>query len=332
MVHRAYFQYCSAKGADFSRADLSHSTFNHADLTGANLTGATLREAYCIETKLNLANLTSANCEATYFMEAQLAGANLTRTNFSLATLTNAALEGAHLEETNLEQAILVQTNFGGAYIARCRIYGTAAWGIKLENAIQNELIITPQGEAEIQVDDIEVGQFIYLLLSNQKIRKVIDTVTSRAVLILGRFSLERKEVLDALRGELRERGFVPIIFDFEKPLKRDLTETVSALAHLVRFVIADITDAKSIPQELQRIVPLLPSLPIQPLIMDSQYEYAMFKDFGGYLAMLPPFRYRNKQHLLNSLEGQVIKPAIDHLEEIERRRKAFEKTLAAHE
>ena len=41
-------------------------------------------------------------------------------------------------------------------------------------------------------------------MLHNQKIRDVIDTITSKAVLILGRFTPERKAVLDALREELR--------------------------------------------------------------------------------------------------------------------------------
>jgi hypothetical protein len=36
-------------------------------------------------------------------------------------------------------------------------------------------------------------------LLNNQEIRDVIDTITSKAVLILGRFTPERKEVLDGL-------------------------------------------------------------------------------------------------------------------------------------
>jgi hypothetical protein len=106
------------------------------------------------------------------------------------------------------------------------------------------------------------------------------------------------------------------------------LTETVSTLAHLARFVIADITDAKSIPQELKAIVPNLPSVPVQPIILESQYEYEMFKDFGGFLSVLPPYRYRNKACLLASLEERVITPAIRRAEAIEERRKEFEQQL----
>ena len=62
---------------------------------------------------------------------------------------------------------------------------------------------------------------------TTQKIRDVIDTITSKAVLILGRFTPERKAVLDALREELRKRDYLPILFDFEKPASKDLTGTV---------------------------------------------------------------------------------------------------------
>jgi len=66
-------------------------------------------------------------------------------------------------------------------------------------------------------------------------------------VLILGRFTDERKAVLDALREELRKRDYLPILFDFDVPARRDITETMSLLARMARFVVADITDAKSI-------------------------------------------------------------------------------------
>jgi hypothetical protein len=61
----------------------------------------------------------------------------------------------------------------------------------------------------------------MYLLLTNPKVRSVIDTITSRVVLILGRFTPSRKAVLDALREELRRLGFVPVLFDFAQPIVR---------------------------------------------------------------------------------------------------------------
>jgi hypothetical protein len=94
-------------------------------------------------------------------------------------------------------------------------------------------LVITRQNEPTVTVDNIEVAQFIYLLLDNQKIRDVIDTITSKAVLILGRFTDERKAVLDAMREELRKRDYLPILFDFDVSETRDSTETISLLARM---------------------------------------------------------------------------------------------------
>ena len=57
-------------------------------------------------------------------------------------------------------------------------------------------MVITPGNEPTVTVDEIEVAQFIYFILNNQKIRNVIDTITSKVVLILGRFTDARKEML----------------------------------------------------------------------------------------------------------------------------------------
>jgi hypothetical protein len=44
--------------------------------------------------------------------------------------------------------------------------------------------VITPRDESVIQLDNLEVAQFIYLLLNNEKIRDMIDTLGKKAVLI----------------------------------------------------------------------------------------------------------------------------------------------------
>jgi hypothetical protein len=137
---------------------------------------------------------------------------------------------------------------------AHCSTYGIFVWNVKLEGATQDDLVITRESEPTITVDNLKIAQFIYLLLTNVEIRDVIDTIAKKAVLILGRFTTERKAVLDALKEALRAYGYLPILFDFDKPSSQDLTETVSTLAHLSRFIIVDLTDPSSAPYEVGMI------------------------------------------------------------------------------
>jgi uncharacterized protein YjbI with pentapeptide repeats len=230
-------------------------------------------------------------------VQSDLSKATLLFANLSRADLRNAHLNGADFREANMTdadlrdasiaRATLIETHLERADLRGCLIYGIAAWDLYLEGTIQSNLIISPH-QPVIQVDDIEIAQFIYLLLNNRKIRQVIETITSKIVLILGRFTAERKTVLEAIREHLRYRNYLPVLFDFEKPVNRDLTETISTLAHMARFVIADITDAKSIGQELMAIVPYLPSVPVQPLLLASQPEYEMFEHFRQAFPMGP--------------------------------------------
>jgi hypothetical protein len=202
-----------------------------------------------------------------------------------------------------------------------------SAWGLKLEGAKQQNLVITHPREPEITVDNIEVAQFVYLVLHNEKIRDVIDTITSKGVLILVRFTAEHKAVLDALRQELRNRSYLPTLFDFAVPTARDITETVSLLARMARFTIADLTDPSSIPKELEAIVPNL-AVPVQPLLEGSSRPYAMFKDYWKYEWVLPVYRYEGLEPLLATRAEKVIAPAEGKVQALAERRRMIEAEL----
>ena len=60
----------------------------------------------------------------------------------------------------------------------------------------------------------------------------------------------------------------------------------------MARFVIADISDAKSVLQELRPIVPDLPSVPVQPIILETQEEPGMFDFYRGRPSFLQVHRY----------------------------------------
>jgi hypothetical protein len=81
-----------------------------------------------------------------------------------------------------------------------------------------NLLVRSGYPSSRNRIPPTHVAQFIYLLLNNERIRNVIDTITSKVVLILGCFTEDRKRLLDAIRDELCKRDYLPILFDFEKP------------------------------------------------------------------------------------------------------------------
>lgn len=304
------------KNADLFRANLSETDLYQVNLRRANLSYADLSGANLGGADLGLADLSYADLSGVFLNGANLRGANLREANLNRAFLLGADLGGANLGEANLTEAFLVQamlvkTDLKQADISGCHVYGISAWGVNLEGTTQSNLVITDGGEPVVTVDNLEVAQFVYLLLHNAKIRDVIDTITTKAVLILGRFTDERKAVLDAIRENLRQRGYVPILFDFEKSQERDFTETIKVLAGMSLFVIADITNPKSSPLELQATVPDY-MIPFAPIIQSGESPFSMFvnlqKKYGWVLDVR---EYNDKEHLLTNFENGIIKPAL---------------------
>jgi uncharacterized protein YjbI with pentapeptide repeats len=318
--------------ANLSRANLSVASLHRAKLSGANLSwanlcfaslhAADLRRAELIGTALSEANLTGANLAGANLSSALLVRADLERANLSaanlqkadlmLANLRQANLGGANLSGAGLMQAVLVETNLTDAVLTGCRIYGISAWNMKLSEATkQQDLIITDRYDPDVTVDKIEVAQFVYLLLHNEKIRDVIDTVGKKGVLLLGRFTEGRVVILERLREELRKRGYLPIVFNFDKPETKDFTETVRLLAGLSKFVIADITNPKSAPLELQATVPEV-MVPFRPIIEDGQEPFAMLTDLWIKHRdwVFEPLYYSSLDALVRALDEKIIRPA----------------------
>ena len=310
------FQNANFYEHDFQKVDFKNAFLLDATLTGTYLMGADLAKANMARVDLEDADLSQANLVGAQLTEAnlrqaRLRGADLRNSDLRNANLTDADLADADLSGAVLCGATLVATNLEGANLTGCFVYGISAWNVKLDRAVQPNLVITPYGESPpIQADDLEVAQFIYLLVHNAKLRNVIDTVGKKAVLILGRFTTERKLVLDSIRESLRKNGYLPILFDFERPSSRDTQETVTILAGMSRFIVADITDPKSIPQELASIVPNLPSVPVQPVLQAGYEPWGMYDHIRRFPWVLPLVCYVDSAALIGDMEAKVIGPA----------------------
>lgn len=298
----AYLGKATLVGADLARATLVHADLIDADLAVADLSDANLRDADLIQADLTGANLT---------------GADLTGANLREAILSRAILTDATLVRVTLQSAILIETNFERADLTGCQVYGISAWNLNLVETQQSDLVITRGDEPVITVDHLEVAQFIYLLLHNKKIRHVIDTITSKVVLILGRFTPARKVILDAIRDALRYHDYVPVLFDFQKPESQSFIETVSTLAHMARFVIADITESHVVLEEVPHIVRNI-AVPLVPLLLEGTDEpVTLYNLRRNHRSVLPTYRYTDCDDLLASLEEKVIAPAQAKLQEL---------------
>lgn len=148
--------------------------------------------------------------------------------------------------------------------------------------------------------------------LDGEGVSRMLSDIAARSVLILGRFTAQRKAILDAIRKALATppRQYIPIVFDFEKPGDRTLIGSILRFSSVSRFVIADLSDPKSLPAELQAIVPQFVSLPVVPIIDATQREYPVADDILSRQSVTPVVPYRDEAHLIAILDAQILTPA----------------------
>jgi uncharacterized protein YjbI with pentapeptide repeats len=139
-------------------------------MTRPHLNGAELSWTDLSETKMRKADLRFVHAVNAHFCGADLRDCIFFKANLGDANLNGTILAETNLSNVNLREASLVRTNLEGANLVDCFIYGISVWNVKLEDAIQKNLIITELGKPKITVDNLEIAQFIYLLLNNKKI------------------------------------------------------------------------------------------------------------------------------------------------------------------
>jgi uncharacterized protein YjbI with pentapeptide repeats len=198
---RSDFRNAGLFDCDIRKASLQGACFSSAVLLNCDLSNSVLADSYLMDSRISGLKMRDAVLDG-----ADLSGCSLSNSDLTRASLVGVDLTNAHLGRLRLNQARLMNS----------RVHGTSAWDLPLNECIQSELVITPYLMPEIRVDNLETAQFIYVLLNNKNVGHLIDTITSKVVLILGRFTPERKAILDAIRDDLRKRNYTPVLFDFE--------------------------------------------------------------------------------------------------------------------
>jgi hypothetical protein len=313
---------CRLDDAELVRTDLRDVNLSKSSLNGASLTLSNLADAICIGTEFRQATLTGA-----YLGGASLRGCCFHNANLSSATLTHADLSGATLVDTSLESARLDRTVLANTVFRNCELNHASFLDARLEgtrildcsasyvnakrihigkNVVQRNLTLGNKMSpvygglflSKIRTDDLRVASFIGELEKPDALSHLINAGTDYLVLILGRFSRGSREVLDTVQKNCWSRGRIPLVFDFEGPRQRRLVDAVRVFACMAEFVIADLTNPKSVPLELDAIVPQL-AIPVVPLIKDGQVPFAMFADLRHkYPWVLPAFSYRTTRQI----------------------------------
>ena len=336
-LEEAIFSRCTLQHAVLDCANLRETTFYSTNLADASLIGTDLYSAMFHDsnaTRCNLrrANLTHANLHNLDLTNADLRDASLVGTRIggtSILVMRNmvvgpggrvksvesessvrqgACLRGATLRGADLTTACLVDADLSQTDLTGAHVYGAAVWGTKVDEAIQTGLVISPHGAPLITVDDLAVAQLVYLISDNAHLRRVFDTLASKTVLILGRFSERQKPILDSLRPTLAAMDLVPIMFDFTPSSHIDETSTVLILASLARFIIADLSESRSVPHELATIIKEAP-VPLLPIIRSDETPYAMFENLQRrYHWVLELFKYTNQDELAAAMPALIRK------------------------
>ena len=283
-------------GVDFSNSDMNMASlrncifcncnFDDAKITFADLVDAYFSNCTFRRTSMRVSRIGDAKFQNCIFEECDMSYCSAEETSF----------KGSSFINTRMEHMSLVHTDFSDTNLDECYLYGISSWDLDLKNSVQKNLIITPDDMPNVTVDNIELAQFLYLMINNQRLRDVINTITSKVVLILGNFSPERKAILDEVREILKTQDVIPVIFDFEKPTTRNLTETVMTLASMSRYVIADLSSPRSIPHELANIARQLPSIRFYPIILEGEKPFGMFDDYRSYHWIRPIKEYKETQ------------------------------------
>ncbi len=146
--------------------------------------------------------------------------------------------------------------------------------------------------------------------LDGMNFGEMMSECSKRRVLILGRFTGRRLKVLEAMKERLAKHpnGYIPELFTFKRPDARDLVESIKGFAAFSRFIIADLSEPRSIQSELEAIVPHFMSVPVAPVINRTGREYATFPSIQRRENVLKPtLRYRDLDDLLKKLDQEVV-------------------------
>jgi len=308
--------------SDLSGSILKQTHMPFGNLVKCILNNSDLSEGHFIDCHFWSANLDFSKLENAIFNRADFYGASLIN-----CEICNAKFIYSILQKTNLSNSIISDTDFTYSNICeanlenteliRCRIYGASAWNLKANNNTKTkDLIISKDNEPKITLDNIEMAQFIYLILNNEKISNLITTMRTKTVLILGSFDNKSKLVLDKIKEILPKHNLIPIVFDFKPPMEHRFMETVKTLALLSNFVIVDLSQRSGQYYEISQLVNNI-RVPFVTIAVSGTKVSGMLEDLNDYYWWSKDYFSYPKNRWEDKLPELIEKEIIPWAEEI---------------
>ena len=259
---------------------------NRLNFSQMNLSYVSIHGAFAEGLNLRNSRFENSNFSDGDFSGADFDGAIFRNTTFSKTILTRASFDNATFVNCNLNRVSLVGASFRVKEITETVIYGIAAWDMATSDEMKQSKLVIEQthefysdliqrGHIPMMVDDIELAQFVYYLSNHKKMRDALNILNEKGVLLLGQFKGGGLDRLYTIRDWLQRKGYMAMIFDFERPDNLSLTETVVTMAGLSKFIVVDLSGS-SVPAELQAIL-----TQIKKPILAFGDPYALFPDLA---------------------------------------------------
>ena len=301
MAHPQHLEQLDKGTAAWNTWRMEHADLR-LDLSLAHFEGRDLSEVNFSETNLRRTQLSNARLVNAAIMDADLSGANLKGAILDDANLRGANLSQVNLRGASLQYTILADANLSGADLTGCAIYGVSVWNTRLDGAIQKNLVMTrpsdparsPQ-ESALTVDRMEAAQFLYLLAQNAYTPTLHFSLMRHIVVIIGQFTLERKETFKTILRDVGKQTYVPVFVEAMAFQDHTYAALINALTALASGIVIDLSSVPSTGVMFPRR-----STPVQRLLLEEYLERDVFPNF--YHKMLPLHRYHNMASLRTCL------------------------------
>jgi uncharacterized protein YjbI with pentapeptide repeats len=296
---------------NFTKTNLSRTVLYRADLARSMFIGANLRKTILIEACLDQCFFCGTRLAQTSFNSALLKKANFMRAVLLDVDLSHTDLGGAdfrmaRLEQVNLEFAMLDGVNLANSCLENCLLHGMKGGMFETRGLQTKNLIVTNHADPTMVMDNFAVAAAIFNRLQADGVQG--PQLERQLVIILGNFQNERRELLNALRRDLKLRNLIPVVFHFDKPVSRTFLAVTRQIAARTRFIIVDLTPPHLIAVDFEASLPYF-KLPVQPIgVASSAIPEA--DNLRQYPWILEPYFYQDIAAAGESVAEKIVIPA----------------------